>query len=365
VPPNKPATADSESEALAEKVLAGDRRALARAITLIESTRPDHRAAAEALLARLLPASGRSVRLGISGVPGVGKSCFIERFGLHVIAGGHRLAVLAVDPSSQRSGGSILGDKTRMEELARAEAAFIRPSPTGGTLGGVARRTREAMLACEAAGFDVIVVETVGVGQSETAVAEMVDIFLLLLLPGGGDELQGVKRGIMELADLALVTKADGELEAAAGRAAAEYQKALTLLRPTSPNWRVPVLTCSAAKGTGIAEVWDTVGRFQAALGESGELAAKRARQAKAWMWNEVSESLLAALRADPEVAARLAALEAEVMAGKISPTVGAQQLLERFLVPGQAPGPKRAPERGREPGPKRGPKREKTGRKA
>jgi LAO/AO transport system kinase len=333
VPPSKPATADSESEALAEKVLAGDRRALARAITLIESTRPDHRAAAEALLARLLPASGRSVRLGISGVPGVG------------------------------NGGSILGDKTRMEELARAEAAFIRPSPTGGTLGGVARRTREAMLACEAAGFDVIVVETVGVGQSETAVAEMVDIFLLLLLPGGGDELQGVKRGIMELADLALVTKADGELEAAAGRAAAEYQKALTLLRPTSPNWRVPVLTCSAAKGTGIAEVWDTVGRFQAALGESGELAAKRARQAKAWMWNEVSESLLAALRADPEVAARLAALEAEVMAGKISPTVGAQQLLERFLVPGQAPGPKRAPERGREPGPKRGPKREKTGR--
>jgi LAO/AO transport system kinase len=185
----------------------------------------------------------------------------------------------------------------------------------------------------------------------------MVDIFLLLLLPGGGDELQGVKRGIMELADLLLVTKADGEFEAAAGRAAAEYRKALTLLRPLSPNWRVPVLTCSAAKGTGIAEVWDTVGRFRAALGESGELAAKRARQAKAWMWNEVSESLLAALRADPEVAARLAALEAEVMAGRVSPTVGAQQLLERFRDPGQAPGPERGPERG--------PKREKTGRKA
>jgi LAO/AO transport system kinase len=236
VTPRKKSEAGPPGNGLAQKVLAGDRRALARAITLIESTRADHRAAAEALLARLLPASGKSVRLGISGVPGVGKSTFIERFGLQLIDAGHKVAVLAVDPSSKKSGGSILGDKTRMQELARSPAAFIRPSPTGGTLGGVARRSREALLACEAAGFDVAIVETVGVGQSETAVADMVDMFLLLLLPSGGDELQGLKKGIVELADLLLINKADGELEAAAGRAAAEYTSALNLLRPTSPN---------------------------------------------------------------------------------------------------------------------------------
>ena len=324
--------AKAASQSLADRVLAGDRRALARAITLIESTRGDHRAEAESLLGQLLPASGRSIRLGISGVPGVGKSTFIERFGLHLIGEGHRVAVLAVDPSSQISGGSILGDKTRMEELARAEAAFIRPSPTGGTLGGVARRTREALLTCEAAGFDVVIVETVGVGQSETAVSEMVDLFLLLLLPAAGDELQGVKRGIMELADMVVVNKADGALKAAAGRAAAEYRGALGLLRPASRNWRVPVLTCSAAESEGIAEIWQTVGQFREALGASGEIAAKRAHQASRWMWNEVSESLLSALKANPEVAEHLATLEAEVAAGRITPTVGAQQLLERFL---------------------------------
>ena len=328
----KTATAGTDMETLAGKVLRGDRRALARTITLIESTRPEHRTQAEALLAGLLPASGKSIRLGITGVPGVGKSSFIEAFGLRLIESGHRVAVLAVDPSSQISGGSILGGKTRMQELARAEAAFIRPSPPGGTLGGVARRTREALLAWEAAGFDVVIVETVGVGQSETAVAGMVDMFLLLLLPAGGDELQGVKRGIMELADLVLVNKADGELAAAAGRAAAEYQNALTLLRPASRNWRVPVLSCSAATGQGIAEVWQAVDRFREALGASGELAEKRARQAGSWMWNEVGESLLAALKADPEVAKRLGQLEAEVMAGKVIPTVGAQRLLAGFL---------------------------------
>jgi LAO/AO transport system kinase len=336
MPRDKAAQSGAPARTLAEKVLAGDRRALARAITLIESTRADHRAEAEALLARLLPASGKSVRLGISGVPGVGKSTFIERFGLHLIEAGHRVAVLAVDPSSKKTGGSILGDKTRMQDLARSEAAFIRPSPTSGTLGGVARRTREALLACEAAGFDVVIVETVGVGQSETAVADMVDMFLLLLLPSGGDELQGLKKGIVELADLLVINKADGELEAAAGRAAGEYSGALNLLRPATPGWRPPVLTCSALTGAGVAEVWETVGRFRRMQSERGALEAKRARQAKAWMWNEVSESLLAALKADPEVARQLAALEAEVTAGRITPTVAALGLLKSFL--GQAP---------------------------
>jgi len=323
-------------ETLAERVLAGDRRALAQAITLVESTRADHRDEAEALMAAVLPKSGGAQRIGITGVPGVGKSTFIEAFGLHLIAAGHRVAVLAVDPSSQRSGGSILGDKTRMQELARAEAAFIRPSPAGGSLGGVARRTREALLVCEAAGFDVVIVETVGVGQSETAVADMVDIFVLLLQPGGGDELQGFKRGIMELADLFVVTKADGELAAAAGRAAAEYSGALGFLRPPSPNWRPPVLTSSALEGRGMAEVWDAVLAHRRALeaaapGAPDALAAKRARQAKAWMWREVNESLLAALKGHPAVAARLPALEAEVAAGTTSPTAAARRLLAAF----------------------------------
>ena len=309
---------------------------LARAITLVESTRPDHRAEAETLLARVLPASGGAVRLGITGVPGVGKSTFIEAFGLHLIDRGHRVAVLTVDPSSQLSRGSILGDKTRMQDLARAQGAFIRPSPAGGTLGGVARRTREALLVCEAAGFDVVIVETVGVGQSETAVAGMVDMFLLLLQPGGGGELQGFKRGIIELADLVVVTKADGELEAAAGRAAAEYQGALGFLRPPSPAWRPPVLLCSATTGAGVAEVWDAAGRFRAAMGDGGAqgggaLAAKRAEQARAWMWSEVSETLVAALSARPEVARQLAGLEDQVRAGTITPAAAAARLLEAF----------------------------------
>ncbi len=313
----EPGRRGSGPDALAEGLLAGDRRVLARAITLVESTRPDHRAEAEALLARVLPESGGAVRLGVTGVPGVGKSSFIEAFGLHLIDRGHRVAVLAVDPSSQRSRGSILGDKTRMQDLARAQGAFIRPSPAGGTLGGVARRTREALLVCEAAGFDVVIVETVGVGQSETAVAEMVDMFLLLLQPGGGDELQGFKRGIIELADLVVVTKADGELEGAAERAAAEYHGALQFLRPPSPAWRPPVLLCSAATGAGIAEVWDAVGRFRAAMEGGGALAAKRAEQARAWMWSEVSETLVAALSARPEVARQLAGLEDQVRTGR------------------------------------------------
>ena len=329
------------TETLAAGIRGGDRRALARAITLAESSRADHRAEAEALEAELLPDAGRSVRLGISGVPGVGKSSFIEAFGLYLIGRGHKVAVLAVDPSSKRSGGSILGDKTRMEQLSRAAEAFIRPSPTGGTLGGVARRTREAMLLCEAAGFDVIIVETVGVGQSETAVADMVDMFLLLLPPGGGDELQGIKKGVVELADILVVNKADGDLAAAAARAAAEYRGALQMLRPTSRHWSPPVQLCSARTGQGIDEVWDAIGRFRAAMTESGELAAKRARQAGFWLWRDLDDSLQAALRADPAVAGELARIEAEVAAGRLLTATGARRLLEAFLSQRAGRGPR------------------------
>lgn len=326
------ATEPSTAASLAEALRGGDRRALARAITLVESTKPAHRGDAEAVLEALLPDSGRSIRIGITGVPGVGKSTFIEGLGLSLIAQGHRVAVLAIDPSSQVSGGSILGDKTRMQELSRTPGAFIRPSPTGGTLGGVARRTREAMLLCEAAGFDVIVVETVGVGQSETAVAEMVDLFLLLLLPAGGDELQGIKRGIMELADLLVVNKADGALASVAERTVSDYRSALHLLRPASPNWTPRVMKCSALNAVGIDAVWAAVGDFRSALGESGELESRRAAQAQAWLWREVGESLTAALKADPTVAAQLPELEGAVVAGRIAPSAAARRLLATFL---------------------------------
>lgn len=320
-----------DAPSLARGVLAGERRALARAITLIESTRPDHREAAEALMHDLLPHTGRSVRIGITGVPGAGKSTFIESFGLHVLAMGKKPAVLAVDPSSPRSGGSILGDKTRMEELSRDARAFIRPSPSGCTLGGVARRTREAMLVCEAAGFDVIVVETVGVGQSETAVADMVDMFLLVLVPGGGDELQGIKKGIVELADAIIVNKADGDLAAAAARAARDYKNALHLLAPASDQWTVPVLTCSALARSGIDEVWNTVGGFRDAMARTGALDARRAAQAHAWMWNEVSETLLQALRDDPRIERMLPEMEHGVAAGRMAPGAAARQLVRTF----------------------------------
>jgi LAO/AO transport system kinase len=317
---------------LADLIRAGDRRALARGITLVESTRADHREQTSELLDLLLPDAGDSIRIGITGVPGVGKSTFIEAFGAHVIDRGHRVAVLAVDPTSRRSGGSILGDKTRMEELARNESAFIRPSPAGGTLGGVARRTREAMLLCEAAGFDVIFVETVGVGQSETAVADMTDMFLLLLLPGGGDELQGLKRGIVEMADLVLVNKDDGDLADAARRAAAEYSGALHLLGAGTPDWPVPVATCSALTGKGIGEAWRLVEDFHAAMEPAGAIAARRAGQAREWMWSEIREGLIATLKSNRGVAMRLPELEAEVAAGRITPTAAARGLLEAFL---------------------------------
>ena len=316
---------------LVSHILAGDRRALARAITLIESERSDHQEEAEGLLGALLPATGQAIRLGISGAPGVGKSTFIEAFGLHLIGQGKRAAVLAVDPTSRRSGGSILGDKTRMEKLARSDRAFIRPSPAGRTLGGVARHTREAMLLCEAAGFDVVIVETVGVGQSETAVAAMVDMFLLLIAPGGGDELQGIKRGIVELADLILVNKSDGDLEAAAGRIAAEYAGALSLLRPTTPDWQPAVQQCSALMKQGIVEAWEAAEAHQKALAESGALQELRARQAQEWMWNEVTENVLAGLRTDSAVAAALPELERKVAAGTMLPGAAARQIVAAY----------------------------------
>jgi len=316
---------------LAAQVLSGDRRALARAITLVESTRPDHRAEASALLDEVLPQTGASVRVGISGTPGAGKSTFIEALGLHLVDRGHRVAVLAVDPSSGRSGGSILGDKTRMGELTRRDAAFVRPSPTGGTLGGVARRTREAMLLCEAAGFDVVLVETVGVGQSEAAVAGMVDVFVLVLAPGAGDELQGIKRGVIELADLVVVNKADGELAGAAKRAAADYASALRLVRPRTPGWEPRVLLVSALEGRGVDELWRAVEEFRTSMAGSGMLERRRAEQAREWMWVEVSESLLESLRGDESVAALADRLEQDVAAGSVSPTAAAQEMLRAF----------------------------------
>ena len=324
--------------ALAEALSRGDRRALAQAITLVESSRPDHRPLADRLLEILLPRTGRSIRIGISGAPGVGKSTFIESFGLHVLSRGHRLAVLAVDPSSRLGGGSILGDKTRMTRLAGEAKAFIRPSPAGGTLGGVARRTREAMLVVEAAGHDVVLVETVGVGQSETAVADMTDMFLLMLLPGSGDDLQGIKRGIVELADLILVNKADGALKELASRTAADYQHALRLLHPASPGWTPEVQICSALEGMGIPEAWATIERFRATLGDAA-IAGRRAGQAKAWLRAELSDSLLAALAGHPRLRDRLPALEAEVAAGRLAPGAAARLLLAEFLG-NRPPGP-------------------------
>ena len=261
----------------------------------------------------------------------MGKSTFIEAFGLHVIDQGHRLAVLAVDPSSRRTGGSILGDKTRMADLSHRSEAFIRPSPGSGHLGGVARRTREAMLLCEAAGFDVVIIETIGVGQSEVAVADMVDLFTLLVSPAGGDELQGIKRGIMELADLVVVNKADGDLAAAAGRTRADYAGAVHLLRPKWQAWATEVMACSALTNSGITEVWDAVTRFVASVDASGELAEARAQQATAWLWSEISDSLIDRFRADPSVADLLHEAELAVASGRRTPTLAARQLLDRF----------------------------------
>ena len=318
--------------ALFEALRRGDRRALARAITLLESSRPDDREKAEEVIETLLPETGGAVRIGISGPPGAGKSTFIERFGLEGLALGRRVAVLAVDPGSKRGGGAILGDKTRMAELARAPAAFIRPSSAGGSRGGVARRTRETILLCEAAGFDAVLVETVGVGQAETAVAEIVDMFVLILPPAGGDELQGIKRGVVELADLVLVNKADGELAGMAHRTAADYTSAIGLIRPPYPEWQIPVCAISALEGIGIREVWDDVARFRAALEYTGAWSRRRAEQARTALWSEIGDSLVDHFRAAPGVAERLAAIEEEVMAGTRTPTAAARALLGPFF---------------------------------
>ena len=309
----------------------GNRQALAKAITLVESTRSDHRRMAAELLGDLCNLTGSSIRLGISGVPGVGKSTFIESFGCHVIEQGHRVAVLTIDPTSARTGGSILGDKTRMPELSQHADAYIRPSPTSGALGGVSRHTRESVLICEAAGFDVVVVETVGVGQSEFAVSNMTDMFILLLLPGGGDELQGIKRGIMELADLVLVNKADGDLVGVARQTVADYTNALRLIQPRSSSWRVPVETCSALHGSGVEQAWGHVVSYQDTIRQNGELETRRAQQSRQWLWDETVDELSDTLKNDLRLKSRVAELEGAVMAGEIPASEAARELIRIF----------------------------------
>jgi LAO/AO transport system kinase len=317
--------------ALVKGVLGGSRAALARAITLVESNRTDHRQAAQQLLMELAPEAVTSRRVGISGLPGVGKSTFIERLGTRLTGAGHRVAVLAVDPSSTRTRGSILGDKTRMAALAVDENAFIRPSPSAGTLGGVARATRESIVLVEAAGYDVVLVETVGVGQSEVAVAGMVDTFLLLTIARTGDSLQGIKKGILELADVIAVNKADGPHEKDAARAAAELSGALRLVTPPNASWRPRVLACSAQSGAGMAEVWDAVEAHRAALDEAGELAGRRADQQVQWMWAMVRDRLMDRLQSDRNVREAIPHLERDVRGGELTPTLGAQEILKRL----------------------------------
>jgi len=323
-----PRSAPSRPEDLAAGVRGGDRRALAKAITLVESTRADHQEAAQRLLEVLLPHAGGAARVGVSGVPGVGKSTFIEAFGMHLIGLGKHVAVLAVDPSSAISGGSILGDKTRMPRLAAAAEAFIRPSPSAGSFGGVTRRTREALLVCEAAGYDVVLVETVGVGQSEFAVASMVDFFLVLMLAGAGDELQGLKRGILELADALAINKADGDNLTRAERAAAEYRAALNLLRHPSGRWEPPVVTVSGLDGRGMDRVWAIIEEHRAALAESGELAHKRRAQQQAWFWTMLEDGLKGRFLAREDVRRLLPEMEAAVAGARLTPTEAARRLL-------------------------------------
>ena len=312
---------------LADGIRGGDRAALARAITLIESRRTDHQAQARDLVQTLLPSTGSAIRVGITGSPGVGKSTTIDALGMDLIGRGHRVAVLAVDPSSARTGGSILGDKTRMARLSAETAAYIRPSPAAGTLGGVAAKTREAMLLCEAAGFDVVLVETVGIGQSETAVCDMTDFFLALMLPGAGDELQGIKKGLVELADMIAVNKADGDNLARARTAAAEYQAALHILTPRSEHWFPPVVTYSALTEYGIAQLWQKILDHRTAMAASGDFAGRRRAQQVKWMWAMLEDRLKAALRADPAMRAKVKQTEAAVADGRIAPAIAANTL--------------------------------------
>lgn len=314
---------------LARDLRAGHRAALARAITLVESRRGDHQAQARELVQMLLPDTGKAVRVGITGSPGVGKSTTIDALGTCLIEQGNKVAVLAVDPSSARSGGSILGDKTRMAQLAASDDAFIRPSPSSGTLGGVAAKTREAMLLCEAAGFDVVLVETVGIGQSETAVCDMTDFFLALMLPGGGDELQGIKKGLVELADMIAINKADGDNLKRANITAADYRGALHILAPRSEHWHPPVVTYSALAGTGITELWQQVLEHRTAMNASGEFAARRRDQQVKWMWSMLEQRMLARLRSEAPVRSKVKKIEAEVADGRLAPALAAEEIMK------------------------------------
>ena len=309
-------------------VLNCDRALLAQAITLIESLNDDHRATADAVLNELLIQKQDSIRIGITGVPGVGKSTFIESFGKQLTSLDHKVAVLAVDPTSSRTGGSILGDKTRMQELSRDKNAFIRPSPTSGTLGGVTRVTRESIVLCEAAGFDVILVETVGVGQSEIMVSQMVDFFLALMLPGAGDELQGIKKGILEIADMIAVNKADGEMKNAANRAVMEYQHALDILNPKSANWKPRSLSCSAFTGDGLAAIWETICDYKRLLKDAGEWQEKRKSQQVEWMWAIIRERILSKIETNEKVQSLVPQLELQVAESKLTPALAALEIL-------------------------------------
>jgi len=314
---------------LAERLVSGDRAALARAITLVESTRADHQELARTLLTQVMDRTGQAWRIGLTGVPGVGKSTLIEALGSHLTAQGRKVAVLAVDPSSQRTKGSILGDKTRMGALSVDRNAFIRPSPNAGSLGGVARKTRESMLLCEAAGYDVVIVETVGVGQSETVVADMVDVFVALMLPGAGDELQGIKKGLLELAEILFVNKADGENETRARRAARDLEAALHLFAPVSPHWNPAVLKGSALTGDGISGLWDSICAHRKALEGAGALSAKRADQQVRWLWSMVEERVLSAFHADPGVIKAASELERAVADNRLPASAAAERLLK------------------------------------
>jgi len=312
---------------LIEGIRAGQRAVIARAITLIESRRSDHQKLARELVQELLPFTGNAVRVGVTGAPGVGKSTTIDALGSFLTAKGHSVAVLAVDPSSTRSGGSILADKTRMPRLAVDAHAFVRPSPSSGTLGGVAAKTRECMLLLEAARYDIVLVETMGTGQSETVVADMTDVFVVLMLPGGGDELQGLKKGIVELADIIAINKADGDNRKRAIAAAAEYRAALHILAPRSPNWSPPVLTCSGLTGEGVPPLWEMIREHRERVSQSGELDARRREQQVKWMWSMVEERMLAHMRSDPALKTRLPTLEAAVAEGRMSAAVAVEEI--------------------------------------